>query len=381
MLGLEFSLYQGVIRLDQVVVIKYCFSLLFFVLRPSQRLENLLGKWPVCVVYFSPSWIYSLGWWEKDILGIAEIRRLEKTRVVIWPFWLFLFLLFFLYSWCYDLCGCVLLTLMFGFERRVKSADDYRVLGFLRLEDSLCLGDIRMDQIFVDRHLFTFPVFVFSPMQRFENLFIGQILVCVVFIRSFWIKGKGGDFWKPGGIRRLKALRVVILLNSWSFSTYEFFHSDLIFYFLGNLTLFYIVVASLYGALTIRATSAYFVGRLGSVLWGCTWLGGIRMEIAIVDRTFSSSYILFVCNFLVHGNGNQTWLFWIFGFISRPFLVLLLSLLSWGLLWDIWGGKLYMEGVAGEEMGWMSHGRSFAGMGWLGLMGGCYLLERGKRWG
>ncbi|KAF5789990.1 hypothetical protein HanXRQr2_Chr09g0377821 [Helianthus annuus] len=315
MLGLEFSLYQGVIRLDQVVVIKYCFSLLFFVLRPSQRLENLLGKWPVCVVYFSPSWIYSLGWWDKDILGIAEIRRLEKTRVVIWPFWLFLFL----------------------------------VLGFLRLEDSLCLGDIRMDQIFVDRHLFSFPVFVFSPMQRFENLFIGQILVCVVFIRSFWIKGKGGDFWKPGGIRRLKALRVVILLNSWSFSTYEFFHSDLIFYFLGNLTLFYIVVASLYGALTIRATSAYFVGRLGSVLWGCTWLGGIRMEIAIVDRTFSSSYILFVCNFLVHGNGNQTWLFWIF--------------------------------LAGEEMGWMSHGRSFAGMGWLGLMGGCYLLERGKRWG
>ncbi|KAJ0786446.1 hypothetical protein HanOQP8_Chr02g0071351 [Helianthus annuus] len=160
MLGLEFSLYQGVIRLDQVVVIKYCFSLLFFVLRPSQRLENLLGKWPVCVVFFSPSWIYSLGWWDKDILGIAEIRRLEKTRVVIWPFWLFLFL----------------------------------VLGFLRLEDSLCLGDIRMDQIFVDRHLFSFPVFVFSPMQRFENLFIGQILVCVVFIRSFWIKGKGVIF-------------------------------------------------------------------------------------------------------------------------------------------------------------------------------------------
>ncbi|MFS7966917.1 hypothetical protein Hanom_Chr09g00779611 [Helianthus anomalus] len=128
-LRLELSLYRGDIRMAQVFVFNHCFSFLVLEVNPSQKLVNpFLGQWPVCVVYIKSCWIRSMGWWRK---------------------------------------------------------------GLLRLEDSLCLGVIRMVQIFVNRQLFSFSVFVFRNMQRFGNLYLGKKPVCVVYFRSIWIRGKG----------------------------------------------------------------------------------------------------------------------------------------------------------------------------------------------
>ncbi|MFS8000663.1 hypothetical protein Hanom_Chr12g01181051 [Helianthus anomalus] len=260
-------------------------------------------------------------------LGLAGIRGLYNTWVVIWPFRLpcsFLFLLL-CSVWCEWvsivlfplLCWCILLNLLLFLSAELSQLLCW-VLGLFRLEVSLYLGGIRWDQIFVNRKLFSVSFFVSSAMQRFENLFVRKKPACVVFNSSCWIKGKGGVSWESGEIRRPNALWVVILLNAWPFRFAVFFHSDLIFYFLGNLNLFYFLVASLFGTLTIRATSASIVGCLGFVLWGCTRLGDIRKEIAIVDRSYISFFFLFFWHFVVHGNGNQTWIFWCYGFLSWP---------------------------------------------------------------
>ncbi|KAJ0657446.1 putative tetratricopeptide-like helical domain superfamily, pentacotripeptide-repeat region of PRORP [Helianthus annuus] len=69
-------------------------------------------------------------------------------------------------------------------------------------------------------------------------------------------------------------------------------------------------------------------GNLGFiVLWGCTQLGVIRKEIAIVVRTFISSPNFF-CIFVDLSNGNQPWSLWFYSFISITFRTLFLSQLS-----------------------------------------------------
>ncbi|MFS8002534.1 hypothetical protein Hanom_Chr13g01203191 [Helianthus anomalus] len=215
------------------------------------------------------------------------------------------------------------------------------------------MGVIRVDQAFVNRHLIPLFCFVFRSVQRLENLFLGQIPVCVGLIRSSWISscgnGEGSCFRVNGVIRVLKAFWVVILLNSWPIRTDFIFHSTLCCYFLGNLSLFYFFVASLFGTSTILAASALLCGNLGFfMLWGCMCLGVIRKGIVIVIRTFCSSPKFFCC-FVEHGNGNQSWLYWIFGFFSEPFFGLLLSQLSRVYCWEGWGGKYYKGRENGME--------------------------------
>ncbi|MFS8019354.1 hypothetical protein Hanom_Chr15g01402811 [Helianthus anomalus] len=66
----------------------------------------------------------------------------------------------------------------------------------MRLEVSLCLGDIRKVQVFVVRYIFFSLCFGFSSLQRLEIPFLGQKPVCVVFSGSIWIRGGGVIFGK-----------------------------------------------------------------------------------------------------------------------------------------------------------------------------------------
>ncbi|KAJ0475299.1 hypothetical protein HanHA300_Chr13g0463921 [Helianthus annuus] len=210
---------------------------------------------------------------------------------------------------------------LFLSECRLNSALGYWVLGVSRLGMSLCLGDIRQDQIFaVWFSCFSSKVYFFSSKQRSENLWLGQRPVCVVYFGSFWIstlvpKGGGVSFWESGGIRDSKAKRVVILLNSLCHSSAVIFHSDLFLCLIGNLILFLCFVVSLKGSFTILTTSATACGRLGFVvLGGGTHHGEIRLEIATMFRTLYSTPIL-VFNFLDLISGNQSQLYW---FLSKP---------------------------------------------------------------
>ncbi|MFS7929361.1 hypothetical protein Hanom_Chr04g00331651 [Helianthus anomalus] len=64
-------------------------------------------------------------------------------------------------------------------------------------------------------------------------------------------------------------------------------------------------------------------------IWGCTQPGGIRLEIALADRTLFSFFSVF-CLFVVLSKGNQTWPLWNCCFFVGPFLAFSLSQVLWG---------------------------------------------------
>ncbi|KAJ0772293.1 hypothetical protein HanOQP8_Chr03g0085721 [Helianthus annuus] len=266
-----------------------------------------------------------VGLWVGGNMGNAVIRSTSQSWVVFWLLqpsfrplcWVLVFGLIF--SWCVS-----------------------------RLGMSLCLGDIRQDQIFaVWFCCFTVKVCFLSTKQRSENLWLGQKLVCVVYFGSIWIctlvpKGGGVSFWESGGIRDSKAKRVVILLKSLCHSTAVIFHSVLFLCLIGNLNLFLCFVVSLKGSLTILTTSATVCGRLGLVvLWGGTHYGDIRLEIATMFRTLYSTPKL-VFYFLDLISGNQSHLYW---FLSKP--------VSWFFAESFESDLLGSKGILGS-WGWVA---------------------------
>ncbi|KAF5778418.1 hypothetical protein HanRHA438_Chr12g0558581 [Helianthus annuus] len=186
-------------------------------------------------------------------------------------------------------------------------------------------------------------------MQRLEICYLGQMPVCVVYIRSNWIRSCGikgwGCFWASGVIRVLKAIWVVISLKSWPIIYVGLCQPYCSCYFVGNLSLF-CYVASLKGALTILAASAFCDWRLGfGVLWGCTNLGVIRKETATVDRIFTFSPNIF-CNLLEPCSGSQPWIIWSLWLFLSLFLYFGLSQLSfWFILGGIVCGSDWVSGV------------------------------------
>ncbi|KAJ0704585.1 hypothetical protein HanPI659440_Chr14g0564301 [Helianthus annuus] len=376
------------------------------------------------------------GYVVNDGLGTAVIRGFYNTWVVLWPYGLLLFSMSFVISLCWDRGVCVSINSDVHLEQGINSAFMVWVLGNERLGISLYPGVIREHQVFVFRHLFFPSYFSYRSMQRLENQFIGKKPVCVVYIGSTWTRSVGilgmGPLWVSGGIRVLKALRVVIFLNSWPNSSgvltilvtsaimlrrfrilvlwgctslgdirmeviavtvepsqfgclwsvlggvcwgfervsgdisglflawvvillntihyrpVNFFQSLLCFYFIGSLNLFYFFLVSLKGALTILATSAIIVGRLGFfVLLGCIAWGVIRKQVTTGVRTLFS-FLCFCLKFLAPYSGNQTCIFWSSWIFLEPFLGLPLSLLS-----------LFI----GVGKGWLQFG--------LGLLEGC----------
>ncbi|KAM0055594.1 hypothetical protein Hdeb2414_s0006g00208011 [Helianthus debilis subsp. tardiflorus] len=221
----------------------------------------------------------------------------------------------------------------------------------MRLEFSLYMGAIRLVQVFANRYFFSVLCFIFRSIQRLENLDIFQKPVCVVCCIFSWIGFLRiwgvGYVWGTEGIRVLKALRVVILLNPWLISSGYLFLSGLCCSLLGNLNPFFCFVASLFGASTILAASVVFEGVLGFfVLKGCTQLGDIRLEISLAGRTLTS-FISVFCQFVVLSKGNQTWSLWKSCFFEGPFIVFNLSQSScdWGLR-----GKYYVWFVIGSTL-------------------------------
>ncbi|MFS7905391.1 hypothetical protein Hanom_Chr01g00047111 [Helianthus anomalus] len=239
--------------------------------------------------------------WAWGNQGIAGIRRQYNTRVVLWPYRLpnsFL-------SLCFLLCSVLgvwfLLHLLIESDQRSKSAAMCWVLGFLGLGISLVSGVIRMDQVFDFKIIFlVFFIFIFSPGQRLENPISGLKLVCVGV----------GFVWESGGIRLLKAFWVVILLKILCHRSVRLFLAVLCWVYLGNLNLFFILMACLQGALTIQVISAFCEWGLGfSVLWEGTNQGGIRMGAAAVFRSLFPALFSFLL-FLVLGSSSQPCLSW-----------------------------------------------------------------------
>ncbi|MFS8013799.1 hypothetical protein Hanom_Chr15g01337331 [Helianthus anomalus] len=267
-----------------------------------------------------------VGIWVGGILGNAGIRCTSHAWVVVWLLQPFLRILcgvlvfVIIISWCVRMC-ITLLRSLFLCECSLNSAFRCCALGFSRLGISLYPGVIRQDQIFVVLfYWFSLVVYFSRTKQRSENLWLGQKLVCVVYFGSSWIStfvhmGGGILFWVLGGIRDSKAIRVVILHKFPCHSSDVIFHSVLILYLLGNLSLFSCFVVSLKGSVTILTTSAVDYGRLGfDVPWGGTYLGGIRLEIATMVRTLFSTPKCF-CIFLDIISGNQSFHLW---FLFRP---------------------------------------------------------------
>ncbi|MFS7901517.1 hypothetical protein Hanom_Chr01g00000601 [Helianthus anomalus] len=251
-----------------------------------------------------------VGNWVGGNLGTAVIRCYYNSGVVFWPVWLPYTSVLFDFLCCDVWCGCVLLILWLFCKPRIESASFVRRLGCMRLGTSHNKGAIRQDQVFVYRYSsLHLSWFILSSLQRLEIMCIGQKPVCVGYLRSIWIRGEG-FFWVSGGIRALKARRVVILLNSVHFRPVGIFHSCLIFLFLGHLNLFSFFVASLSGASTILAASAcLFMGVGLYVQRSCTSQGDIRMELVTMFRTSISSPN-FVSILLVPCSDKQSLICW-----------------------------------------------------------------------
>ncbi|KAF5762601.1 hypothetical protein HanXRQr2_Chr16g0778561 [Helianthus annuus] len=235
-----------------------------------------------------------VGKWVGGYLGIAEIRCYYIAGVVIWPCWLPFVLVSLVYLLWGIWRGCVLLILWISYKSGIKSASFVRRIVWLRLGISHNKGAIRKGQVFVFRHNFLFcSIFSISTVQRLENIWLGQKPVCVEFFRSIWIRGEG-YCWDSAEIRAPKAKRVVILLNTLHHSSAGFFHSCLIFLFLGNLIPVFYFVASLSGSSTILAASALLSLGIGVYVQGsCTSHGDIRLELVTMFRTIFSSLNFF----------------------------------------------------------------------------------------
>ncbi|MFS8028927.1 hypothetical protein Hanom_Chr16g01516301 [Helianthus anomalus] len=266
--------------------------------------------------------------------GSAEIRRLHISWVVFWLIWLPYFFLSFPLSLCCAWCVWFLLIFKFIFELRIRSADAIWGLGFLGLGISHDMGGIRMDQVLVVRHYISFLFFVFSP------------------VGSVFFKNRGvGWVWDSGGIRFVKAFWVVILLKSLHPRSVGFFHSEFCWYFLGNLSLFFFLVACLQGAITIQAASAYIERGLGFLaLRRCANLGVIRMESAAAIRTLISAVFIFWI-LLALGSGSQSWLLWsgwfflnlfLFSNLSQLWLLVVLGGKYWGSYWETGGIRVLL---------------------------------------
>ncbi|MFS7989634.1 hypothetical protein Hanom_Chr11g01049211 [Helianthus anomalus] len=85
---------------------------------------------------------------------------------------------------------------------------------------------------------------------------------CCDGCQDWIVKDRVGYIWGTEGIRVLKAVRVVILLNPWPVSSVYPFLAGFGSFLLGNLNLFFCFVVSLFGALTILAASVVFKGVL-----------------------------------------------------------------------------------------------------------------------
>ncbi|KAJ0753954.1 hypothetical protein HanPI659440_Chr09g0341601 [Helianthus annuus] len=349
----------------------------------------------------------------------------------------------FVISLCWDRGVCVSINSDVHLEQGINSAFMVWVLGNERLGISLYPGVIREHQVFVFRHLFFPSNFSYRTMQRLENHFIGKKPVCVVYIGSTWTRSVGilgmGPLWVSGGIRVLKASRVVIFLNSWPNSsgvlTILVTSAIMLRRFrilvlwgctsLGD-TRMEVVTAGRtcilplsiidpfvghssdsrtesvwLGALTILATSAIIVGRLGFfVLLGCIAWGVIRKQVTTGVRTLFS-FLCFCLKFLAPCSGNQTCIFWSSWIFLEPFLGLHLSLLSLfigvekdgcSLGWDclrgvnqsglrrVKGTLLLDIGAAGLVF------RQFGSLGWARVQGNYQLsvynvLWEGLEWG
>ncbi|MFS8021035.1 hypothetical protein Hanom_Chr16g01422731 [Helianthus anomalus] len=250
-----------------------------------------------------------------DGLGTAVIRGFYNTRVVIWPYGLPLLSMFFVISLRWDWGVCVSVNSVVLFEQWINSAFKVWVLGNRRLGISLCPGNKRKHQVFVSRKFLSPSIFIYRTVQRLGNHCVGKKPVCVVCSGSTWTRSVGflgmGSLWVSGEIRVLKAWRVVIFLYSWPDSS---------------------------GVLTILVTSAIMVrGYRFVVLWGCTNLGVIRMEAVAAGRSLNS-FSSFFCPFVVHSSDTQTWVVWLIWFLSKPFIVFTLNLLS---LYSILGGVFW----------------------------------------
>ncbi|KAL9993229.1 hypothetical protein Hdeb2414_s1062g00977271 [Helianthus debilis subsp. tardiflorus] len=165
-----------------------------------------------------------------------------------------------------------------------------------------------------------------------------------------------GYFWEAGEIRLLNAFWVVILLKILYLRSVGFFHPELCWYCLGNLSLFFFLVACLQGALTIQATSTYNERELGIlVLWEGTNLGGIRMETAAVIRTLFSALVIFWI-FLALGSSSQPWLSWSIVFLhcdGRNLLGFILGISLEGAI-TILAASAYADRVIGIFVLWDS---------------------------
>ncbi|MFS7927018.1 hypothetical protein Hanom_Chr04g00303981 [Helianthus anomalus] len=272
---------------------------------------RVLGWAPQNFLSSVESLVGEVGLWVGGTLGIAVIRSTHNTGVVIWPFWLPFIPVMFVLLLCGSWSGYVPLILWCVIILRIESAFfDWRI-GWLRLGISLNKGDIRKDQVLVNRYNFLSLslFFLFSSIQGLENIWLGQIPVCVVYFRSVWIRGVGYN-WESGGIRALKARRVVIFLYTLYHRSASFFHSVLIFLFLGNLSLVFCFVASLSGLSTILATFACLIKGLGCYVQGrCTNHGEIRLELVTMSRTLFST-LNFVSIFLVPISDKQSLTYW-----------------------------------------------------------------------
>ncbi|KAM0057220.1 hypothetical protein Hdeb2414_s0005g00155641 [Helianthus debilis subsp. tardiflorus] len=307
-LGLGISLVSGVTRMDQVSDPRFI-SLVFFIFRPGQRLENLISDLKlVCVVShrssgFSAVWIRGVGFfWETD-----GIRLLKAFWVVI-----------LLKILCHR---SGVLTI------QVISAFCEWGLGFFVLWEGTNQGGIRMGTAVIFRTLFSalFCLLLFlvlgsssQPCLSWLSWFLFNLFLLYSLSQLYVYIVSGGFCWGLlGGIRCSFATGVVISLNTLPFRSACFFHSLLGCYFLGNLNLVYVLVASLEGVLTILATSAVVDGNLGVLmLWGCICPGVIRKEIITVCRALISTYNIFWI-FLEPYSGNQSRFLWIDWFFSK----------------------------------------------------------------
>ncbi|KAJ0621185.1 hypothetical protein HanIR_Chr01g0005791 [Helianthus annuus] len=133
-----------------------------------------------------------VGLWAGGTLGIAVIRCTHKAGIVIWPFWLPFAPLLFGFLLCVTWSEYVLLILWFVYIPRIKSAIFAWRIGWLRLGISHNKGSIRQDQVLVNRYNYiSLSLFFLSSLQGLENIWLGQKHVCVVYFRSFWIRGWG----------------------------------------------------------------------------------------------------------------------------------------------------------------------------------------------
>ncbi|MFS7945224.1 hypothetical protein Hanom_Chr06g00521691 [Helianthus anomalus] len=216
-------------------------------------------------------------------MGIAEIRRTYNTRVVIWPAGLLFFSFCFMcYLWCCVSGVCVLLIMVLIFKHIIKSAVVSWRLGLMRLEVSLCLGDIRKVQVFGFRYIFFSLYFGFSSLQRLEIPYLGQKPVCVVLFGSIWIRGGGCYIWEIAEIRRFYNTWVVIwqlwlLLKALMF--YLSWYCDVC---VGNL----LVLVSTVGTGTKSAVIDWALGMMR--LEFSLYMGAIRLGQVFANRYFFS---------------------------------------------------------------------------------------------